>query len=127
MKLRNTLSVAILLIGGGLAQAQDRTYLNKGEVEQLLVGKVSTHLRFADSNKVKWDVKSSGVLYGNNITVSGSDTARWELKDDGGLCVKWRGKSQDGCFYHFKSGDKIMRTESSQATAPVNSEILEIQ
>ena len=127
MKLGNTLLLAILLVCGGLAQAQDRTYLNKGEVEKLLVGKASTHLRLADSNKVKWDIKSGGVLYGNNLTVSGSDTARWEIKDDGGLCVKWRGKSQDGCFYHFKSGDKIMRTENSQPTAPINSEILEIQ
>lgn len=127
MKLGNLLSVAILLLVGGVAEAQDRTYLNKGEVEQLLVGKASTHLRLADGNKVKWDIKSGGMLYGNNLTVSGTDSAKWEIKDDSGLCLKWKGKSQDGCFYHFKSGDKVMRTENLEPSAPIVAEILQIQ
>lgn len=131
MKTKNAVYGMLLLSWGALANAQampaERVYLDKGEVTQVLVGKVSTHIRASDSQKVKWDIRPGGTLYGSNLTGGSKDTARWEIKDDGAICLKWRGNSTDGCFYHFKSGDKLMRTERREPSAPVSSEILEIE
>lgn len=127
MKRKKFIFATFLLLCGGVAQAQERTYLNKDEVVQLFVGKVSTFRRLADSNKVKWDIRSDGMLYANNLSSNGSDTAKWEVSEEGAICVKWRGRSQDGCFFTFKSVDKLMRTGSREPDAPIHSEILEIK
>ena len=125
--MKSAVIASFFLVCGAIAQAQDRTYLSKSEVEQLFVGKAVTHLRSADGSKVKWDFRSGGMLYGSNLTTSRTDSAKWEIKDDGALCLKWRGGSLDGCYFHFKNGDKLVRTENNQPTAPVTSEIIDIK
>ena len=127
MHLKKYIFATLLLVCGCLAQAQERTYLDKGDVEQMFVGKVTTFFRPSDSQKVKWDIRLGGMLYGNNLTTGQSDSAKWEVNGDGGLCIKWRGRSQDGCYFTFKSGDKLMRTGSREPDAPILSEVLEIK
>ena len=126
MNFKKLVFATVLLVCGSLAQAQVRTYLDKGEVEQMFVGKVTTFLRLEGSYKVKWDIRPGGMLYANNITSGQSDVAKWEVNGDGGICVKWRGRSTDGCFFTFKSGDKLMRTSSKEPDAPILGEILEV-
>ena len=124
--MKSAVIASFFLVCCVIAQAQDRTYLSKSEVEQFIVGKTVTYLRSSDGSKIKWDIRSGGMLYGSNLTTSRTDSAKWEIKDDGAMCLKWRGSSQDGCFFHFKNGDKLVRTENNQPTAPFT-EIIEIQ
>ena len=125
--MKSAVIASFFLVCAAIAQAQDRAYLSKSEVEQLIVGKEVTHLRSRDGNKVKWDIRPGGMLFASNLTSNSKDTAQWEIKGDGALCLKWRGNSQDGCFFHFKVGDKLVRTENNQPTAPVTSEIIDIK
>ena len=86
-----------------------------------------TYTSLSDGNQVKWDIRSDEIHYGTNLTGNTRDTARWEIKDDGALCVKWQGRSQDGCSFHLKNGDKVLRTATNKPTAAISSEILEIK
>lgn len=109
------------------AQAADRNYLSKEQVQAMLIGKNYSFNRLSDGNRISWDIRANGFLFGNNRTRNSSDTAKWELKDDGALCIQWRGNSQSGCTYYFKDADKLLRTESRDSAAPVVAESFSIE
>ena len=81
-----------------------------------------------------------GTLYYNsqgisNIPINGS--GRWELKDDGALCAKFNTappsratdarSPEDGCWYFFRDGDKLMRSTSIEPQALPQAEVVRIQ
>ena len=73
--------------------------LQKDEVQKLIAGKVLVVRRLRDGALIRWDIRSDGNLYGNNMTTGSSDSAKWVINDDGSLCVEWRGASESSCLY----------------------------
>lgn len=110
----------------GLAHAQEapRTFLSKAEIEKTVIGKSMTHKEVATGTVRKWDLRSDGRIYYNNISntnkvASGSGT--WDLKDDGALCVHWS-RVADGsgsCSYFSNDGDTLVRTDTNTAAARI--------
>jgi hypothetical protein len=72
-------------------------FLKKAETEALASGKVWLLVLGSNQNKVRWDIRKGGMLYGNNRTINRSDTAEWSVNDEGHICLKWRGNSASGC------------------------------
>ncbi len=123
------------------AQASEtRKFLQRTEVEQLLVGKKHTFKDISSGNLIRWDMRNGGQLYYNhlnNSNVGGNGSGRWEAKDDGSLCVTFnavpvlrptdaRG-NDSGCWYFFREGEKIMRAASAVPQAQAQAEIMKIQ
>ena len=95
------------------ALAQERQFLAKADVEALASGKKWNHVRAQDKQAVRWDLRSGGSLFANNLTTRQSDSGSWSTNDQGQLCVKWRGKSQDRCVAVAKVGEKLQMVDSA--------------
>ncbi len=91
-----SLGVGVLFAGTALA-ADAEGFFDKAAVETFLVDHKITFARHADNNRVKWDIRKNGTLYGENLTLNSKDTARWTIDDKGALCLKWKGNSADAC------------------------------
>lgn len=121
-------------------QPQSRKFLDRAEVQQLLVGKSHTLKDMSAGGLMRWDLRSSGLIYYNsqsasNIAINGS--GRWELKDDGALCARFNPtpptrltdarSPDDGCWYFFREGEKLLRAGSAAPQALPQAEIVKIQ
>ncbi len=118
-----------------------RKFLDRAEVQQLLVGKTHTLRDTAAGYLMRWDLRSSGLLYYNSQrsgSVGGNFSGRWELKDDGSLCVRFNPvltsrisidvrSPDDGCWFFFREGEKLMRTGSAVPQAQAQAEVVNIQ
>ncbi|RZL86166.1 MAG: hypothetical protein EOP82_30725 [Variovorax sp.] len=116
-----------------------RKYLDRVEVQQLLVGKTHTLRDVGASDVMRWDLRSGGLIFYNSQSVgnAGSNgSGRWELKDDGSLCARFNAappsarltdarRPDDGCWYFFRDGEKLMRA-STGAPQP-QAEVVKIQ
>jgi hypothetical protein len=111
--------------GASAATGGGRVYLTKPEVEQNFVGKSFVFKR--GNEIIQWELRADGNLFGNNRTRNGRDAGSWQLADDGRLCIKWRGGSQDGCRYYYRSNEKFLMTETNQPGAVAVAEVQEIQ
>lgn len=100
------LAAAAVLALMSPARAQERVYLTKTEVEQLLIGKVQKHIKRDDGHSIRWDIRSNGYLYGTDQTTDFTDVAAWSIRENGGFCLKWRAALPNRCFYYFKDGDQ---------------------
>ena len=110
---------------GAVQTRGTRSYLDKAQVEQTFIGKSMVFKR--GNEIVQWELRADGRLFATNRTRASRDAAAWQLSDDGKLCVKWRGSSQDGCRYYYKEGERFSITETNQPDAAVVAEIQEIQ
>jgi Protein of unknown function (DUF995) len=110
--MRKIAAIALVLSVSLTALAQERNFLPKAEVESLATGKKWTFFR-QDGNKVVWDLRSEGNLFGNNRTSGRSDAGTWSVNDQGQVCTKWRGSSGDGCFAMFKENEKLKRVDAA--------------
>ncbi|WP_291986431.1 hypothetical protein [Candidatus Accumulibacter sp. ACC007] len=95
------------------ALAQDRQFLPKPDVEALATDKKWIHIRVMDQDKVVWDIRSGGAFYGNNLSKNNSDSGTWLVTDQGQLCVKWRGRSQDRCVAILAEGEKFKMVDAN--------------
>jgi hypothetical protein len=82
-------------------------FLTKQEVDAMSTGKKWKYSRMSDGQTIRWDLRSGGNLFGNNLSSSMSDSGSWSINEAGQLCTKWRGSSVDGCFAVQKDGDKF--------------------
>ncbi|HYP82850.1 hypothetical protein [Variovorax sp.] len=131
MRLPLVLPLCLIAAVPALCPAQDapeRTYLTKQEVEQTLIGKPHT-FKASNGSLIKWDLRPDGDLYYNNLsyaTSGGNGSGKWELRDDGQLCVKWnRAESGNGgCNYYFRKPDgKFGRSGRKAPDAKENAQI----
>jgi len=104
-----------------------RTYLSADEVRKEFVDHVAIHQRMTDMAKGQWDIRGNGTVYGANLTSNGRDTGNWTIEPDGGLCMKWRGNTVNGCYYTFRDGDHWARTQTPAADAPVYYVLLDVK
>ncbi|KWT82882.1 MULTISPECIES: caspase family protein [unclassified Variovorax] len=122
------------------ATSSSRKLLDRNELQQLLVGKTHTLRDTALGGQTRWDLRSGGTVYYNsqgvsNVPINGS--GRWELKDDGALCAKFNAtppsrltdarSPDDGCWYFFRDGEKLMRSTSIEPQARPQAEVVRIQ
>jgi uncharacterized caspase-like protein len=111
-----------------VSPSSSRRFLERDELQQLLVGKV--HSLSDGGGTIHWDLRSGGTVYfqsisAGNLSVRGS--GRWEIRDDGSLCARFNpappgrltdARSPDnGCWYFYREGEKLMRTRTREAQA----------
>ncbi len=104
--------LCLILSVSMLALAQERNFLQKTEVEALATGKKWNHVRLKDRDKIVWDLHNGGELKARNSTTKQSDAGTWSVNEEGQLCVKWRGKSQNRCVAILKDGKKLLMVDS---------------
>lgn len=117
-----------------------RRFLDRAEVEQLLVGKTHTLKDVGAGYQMRWDMRSGGLIYYNSQSVgnaSSSGSGRWELKNDGSLCARFNPvppgrltdarRPDDGCWYFFRDGEKLMRASAALPEGQPQAEIVRIQ
>jgi hypothetical protein len=118
---------------------QARKFLEHDEVQQLLVGKAHSLKDTTTNDLMRWDLRSGGLIFYNAqstgyVGVSGS--GRWELKNDGSLCVKFNAappgqpgvrRPDDGCWFFFREGEKLKRVSTTLPQAQSQVEIVKIQ
>ena len=117
-----------------------RRFLDRTELEQLLVGKTHTLKDIGAGYQIRWDMRSGGLIYFNaqsigNATSNGS--GRWELKSDGSLCARFNPvppgrladarRPDDGCWYYYREGDKLLRAGAALRDGQPQAEIVQIQ
>lgn len=78
--------------------------LSATEVREKVVGKVMTYDggRFGE---IRYDTKANGYLFANGN--GSSDSATWELKEDGNFCVAFRKWSSSGCRQFFEKDGQL--------------------
>ncbi|MBT2303357.1 caspase family protein [Variovorax paradoxus] len=117
-----------------------RKFLDRAEVEQLLVGKTHTLKDIGAGYLMRWDMRSSGLIYYNSQSIgnaSSSGSGRWELKNDGSLCARFNPvppgrltdarRPDDGCWHFYRDGEKLMRASATAPQAQPQAEIVKIQ
>ncbi|MDF3836803.1 hypothetical protein P3W85_28160 [Cupriavidus basilensis] len=89
-----------------VAATAEPTVLIGDELKTTFLAKPIVFVRDRDNQKVSWDVRPDGYLYGQNLSRGTTDRAKWEIKDDH-LCVTWFGNSTNDCFGLTKDGDTL--------------------
>ena len=117
-----------------------RKFLDRNELQQLLVGKTHTLKETAAGSLIRFDLRDGGRVFFNSqsvTSVSVNGSGRWELKDDGALCAKFNPappsrlsdarNPDDGCWYFYREGEKLMRSSSLEPQARPQAEVVRIQ
>ena len=124
-----------------LPSSSGRHYLGRDELQQLLVGKSHSFEDGSPSDVMRWDLRSSGLVYYNSQSVGRAGVngaGRWELKDDGSLCGRFNAapplnpgqarRPDSGCWLFFREGEKLMRAGvASQAQHQPQVQILNLR
>jgi hypothetical protein len=105
-----------------------RQHLGRDELQQLLVGRSHSFEDGSPSDVMRWDLRSGGLIYYNSQSVGRAGVngaGRWELKDDGSLCVRFNAapplnpgqarRPDSGCWLFFREGEKLMRVGAASA------------
>ena len=111
-----------------LPSSSGRHYLGRDELQQLLVGKAHSFEDGSPSDLMRWELRSSGLVYYNSQSVGRAGVngaGRWELKDDGSLCVRFNAapplnpgqarRPDSGCWQFFREGEKLMRAGAASS------------
>ncbi|MDR6859828.1 caspase family protein [Variovorax guangxiensis] len=120
-----------------------RNFLDRDEVQQLLVGKTHTLTDATAGYRMHWDMRADGQIYyksENPGAIGSNGSGRWDLKNDGRLCVKFdrplppsgrlnNAPNADGrCWHIFREGEKLMRISTTTVPhAQARTEIVESQ
>ncbi|MDR6858857.1 caspase family protein [Variovorax guangxiensis] len=117
-----------------------RKFLDRNELQQLFVGKTHTLKETAAGSLIRFELRDSGRVFFNSqsiTSVSVNGSGRWELKDDGALCAKFNPappsrlsdarNPDDGCWYFYREGEKLMRSSSLEPQARPQAEVVRIQ
>ena len=117
-----------------------RRFLDRTELEQLLVGKTHTLKDIGAAYQIRWDMRSGGLIYFNAQSIgnaSSSGSGRWELKSDGSLCARFNPvppgrladarRPDDGCWYYYREGEKLLRAGAALRDGQPQAEIVQIQ
>ena len=87
----------------------DPAFLTKEQASDVLGGKAFTFAR-PDGAKIRWEFKTDGTVYANNRSSTRKDAGDWTSQDNGAVCIKWRGGSNDSCSSYFLKDGQLMRT-----------------
>jgi hypothetical protein len=111
LSLRIVLPAVLSSIVFGLsANAQEVAFFSNSDAEAALVGKVLLFKRPSDGKELRWELKQGGYLFANNRGSGKQDSGSWEVKDDGGLCTKFKGNSVESCYYFYRDQGVLRRT-----------------
>ena len=112
-------SIHVLL--SAAAQAQERVYLTKAEIEQTLIGKGLRSRNLLTGMVSHWEFFSDGHVDFVNLSWAGTASGTWTIKEDGLMCVTM--KSRTGCRFWFKSNDAFANIHSKEPGAATAAEV----
>lgn len=103
---------SILLAGSAFAAHAEGgpAFLTKEQATEAVGGKAFTFARATDGAKIRWDFKSDGTVYANNRSSTRKDAGEWTVRDDGDVCIRWRGGSNDSCNSYFMKDGQLQRS-----------------
>lgn len=107
--------LAAMLLAPVRATGQSRVYLNKAEVELVIVGKSLLSRNLASGRLSHWRFWPNGTVEAASQGGFGQASGTWSLQDDGRMCVAMLGRS--GCRYWFREGDAYANAESREPGA----------
>jgi hypothetical protein len=102
------------------AVADDRTYLNKGEIQESLVGKAMLSKNLQSGAVSHWAYHADGTVDASRSGM-GKASGTWAIRDDGLMCVTM--VKRTGCRYWFRKGDTLANADTNSPDAPVVAEV----
>lgn len=106
----------------GLACAADeRIYLDKLDIERMLVGKGLESRNRSTGMVSHWEFQPDGSARFANKSGPGSATGTWVVRTDGLMCVTMLART--GCRYWFRQGGALANSISKEADAPLVAEV----
>jgi len=122
------------------SSAAGRQYLARDELQQLVVGKSHSFEDGSPQELQRWELRSSGLIYYNSQAVGRAGVngaGRWELKDDGSLCVRFNAappmqpnqarRPDNGCWQFYRDGPRLMRASAAGTPGLPEVEILNLR
>ncbi|SFN29441.1 Uncharacterized protein, contains caspase domain [Variovorax sp. OV329] len=119
---------------------QQQTYLARDELKQSLIGKSHSFEDGGPQEVQRWELRDSGLVYYNSQAVGRAGvngSGRWELKDDGSLCVRFNTappmqpnqarRPDSGCWQFYRDGQKLMRASVAGTPGLPQVEILNLR
>ena len=97
------------------ASGQNRIYLNKAEVELVVVGRSVLSRNLSTGMVSHWRFRPDGTVEAVSLSGVGKAEGTWSLHEDGRMCVAMLGRS--GCRYWFRQGDSLANAESRDPAA----------
>ncbi|MGR4870500.1 caspase domain-containing protein [Variovorax sp. LARHSF232] len=117
-----------------------RQYLSRDELQPLLIGKSHGFEDGGPGELMRWELRSSGLVYYNSQSVGRAGVngaGRWELKDDGSLCVRFNAapplnpgqarRPDSGCWLFFREGERLMRVGAASSPGQPQVQILNLR
>jgi hypothetical protein len=95
---------------GGIAA----DFVSKDELQKLVSGKSVRWIRAQDGASMVWAISADQSFNTTSLRPGarggGRDSGTWEMKDDGGLCLKWKSEGDRPCvnYYFKKQGAKYL-------------------
>ena len=115
------LAVAAAFFQPHAADAAERVYLSKPEIEASLVGKAVLSKNLQSGMLSHWEFRRDGTVEAVNRSGFGKASGTWKVHDDGKTCVTMMNRT--GCRYWFRNADAYANADSMAPDAPVVAEV----
>lgn len=113
--------MALLAPCGQSSAADERIYLNKVDIERILVGKGLESRNLSTGMVSHWEFRPNGSVQFANKSGPGSASGTWVVRTDGLMCVTML--SRTGCRYWFRQGSAFANAISKEPDAPLVAEV----
>ena len=104
-----------------VAEAAERVYLSKPEIETTLVGKGVLSKNLSSGMISHWEFRRDGTVEAVNRSGFGKASGTWSIQDDGRMCVAMMNRT--GCRYWFRKADAFANADSMAPDAPIVAEV----
>ena len=104
-----------------VAEAGERVYLTKLEIESSLVGKGVLSKNLSSGMVSHWEFRRDGTVQAVNRSGFGRASGTWTVQDDGKTCVTMMNRT--GCRYWFRKADAFANADSMAPEAPIVAEV----
>jgi hypothetical protein len=114
------LAMAGALLHPAAAEADDRAYLGKPEIETSVLGKPIVSKNLASGTESRWEFRRDGSVQASRIGL-GRASGTWSLGDDGQMCVTMMNRT--GCRYWFRKDGALANSDTKAPGAIVVAEV----
>lgn len=113
--------MALLAPSGQVTAVEERIYLNKLDIERVLIGKGLESKNLTTGMVSHWIFLPNGSVEFANKSGPGSASGTWVVRPDGLMCVTML--SRTGCRYWFRQGSALANAISKEPDSPLVAEI----
>jgi len=103
------------------ANAGERSYLSRDEIQATLIGKPIVSHNLASGRVSEWEFHSDGHVDAVNRSGPGRATGTWSFRPDGSMCVTML--SRTGCRFWFRQDGVLVNADTRAPDAPPTAEV----